>query len=335
MVRILAVKLSSLGDLFHALPAVHNLRAGLGADIDWVTQDEYVDLVRCFTDVDRVIPFDRRHFVRSFRGFRQELREVEYDMAIDFQGLLKSAVVCKLAKTGKRIGPSFQREGAHMFYSEVAGKRDKNRHAVEENLDVVRHLGLDVLPVAFPVRFPDVGTFDRRVAALPRPRVAIVPASRWATKNWPVERFRETARRLQKERGASIVFLGGEADRGTCADASRGLRGEWLNLAGRTSLPHIGGILAAMDLLVCNDSGPMHMAVAAGTPVVAVFGPTDPVRTGPYGERHRVVRADLDCQPCFSRICKERRIACMTTVTVDRVVEEIFTLLSTNVVAPA
>lgn len=333
--KILAVKLSSLGDLFHALPAVHNLKVGLNAEIDWVTQDEYVDVVRCFTDVNRIIPFDRNHFVRSFRPFRHELRETDYDMAIDFQGLLKSAVVCKLAKAEKRIGPSFQREGAHIFYSDVAGERNKERHAVEENLDVVRHLGLEVIPPAFPVRFPDVASFDSRVADLPRPRVAIVPASRWSTKNWPIDRFRETALRLQRELGASVVFLGGPTDRMVCADAALGMRGNVLNLAGRTTFPSMGGILTAMDALLCNDSGPMHVAAAVGTPVVAVFGPTDPLRTGPYGAGHRVVQAELDCRPCFSRTCKERGIPCMTTITVDRVVQEISTLLSAKPSAPA
>ena len=139
--RVLVVKLSALGDLFHSLPAVHNLKVGLGAEIDWVTQKEYVDLVRCFTDVDRVIPFYRKAFFTNLKLFLEELRTRDYDYVIDLQGLLKSAIVARLARGKERIGPSFHREGSHLFYSAVAGEPARNRHAVEENLDIVRHLG--------------------------------------------------------------------------------------------------------------------------------------------------------------------------------------------------
>lgn len=128
--RLLVVKLSSMGDLFHALPAVHCMKLGLNATVDWAVQEEYAALVRCFTDIDRVIPVSRRAFVARFPSFLRELRACRYDLVVDLQGLLKSAVVGMLARGGRNIGPSFHREGAWVFYSSVAGERNKRRRGI-------------------------------------------------------------------------------------------------------------------------------------------------------------------------------------------------------------
>lgn len=318
---VLVIKLSSLGDLFHALPAVHNLKVGLGAEIHWVTQEEYVELVQCFTDVDCVIPFYRKVFFSKLGPFLKELRAREYDYIIDLQGLLKSAIVGRLARGGKRIGPSFHREGTRLFYSAVTGKCNKNRHAVEENLDVVRYLGLDVIAPAFPVDFP------AKEPAGQQPRVSILPASRWSIKNWPAKCFIDVAERLQRIRNASIFILGGPDDMEVCGEIEKALNGKIVNMAGKTTLAETGGILKEMDLLIANDSGPVHMAAAVGTPALVIFGPTDPARTGPFGDGHRIAGTSLPCQPCFSRTCGQEGIPCLSGVTPERVVETALEML--------
>ena len=295
--RILVVKLSSLGDLFHALPAVHMIRQLTGATVDWVCHDIYADLVKCFADVERVIPFPRAAYWRRRRAFLADLRAERYDLVLDLQGLLKSALlVGRAARADRRIGPSFSREGARFFYDDVSGPTDKNRHAVEENLDTVRFLGLSVGEATFPVRFP---ASPRRFT---RPAVGLLPCSRRAEKNWPSERFVEVARALRAQSAATIVLLGGPADVAVCASIAGAVGEGVVNLCGKTSVVELGGVLSSLDLLVTVDSGPMHMAAAIGTPVVAVFGPTDPVKTGPYGARHRVVQrgrvlAELPSEP--------------------------------------
>lgn len=309
--RILVVKLSSLGDLFHALPAVHALKVGLNAKIDWVTQADYVELVRCFTDVERVIGWHRRAGIRHCAADLRALRVSSYDLVVDLQGLLKSAWVARLARGARRIGPSFHREGARLLYNAVAGPRHKQRHAVEENLDIVRHLQLPPSPPVFPVAFP------LQLTGEPSPRVALIPFSRWPSKNWPPASFVATGRILQKTLNASIFILGTKAEAQSCTRIARDLRRRTVNLAGTTGLPQLGGWLRAMDLVIANDSGPMHMAAAAGTPVLAVFGPTDPLRTGPYGPGHRVLKGALKCQPCFSGTCRFRDGACLHAVTPD------------------
>jgi len=325
--RILIIKLSSFGDIFHALPAVNNLKLAWDAEIDWVTQAEYVDLVRCFPVVSRVIPFPRRNFwSQSGRLFRA-VREVKYDYIIDLQGLLKSAVVARLANGAIRIGPSFRREGAGLFYDAVAGVRDKNRHAVDENLDVIRFLGLPVLPVAFPVEFAP------RVVDGPGPRVALVPVSRWANKNWPLANFVETVKALQSEFGASLYLFGSQADREICetihADLLEGPgRRDVVNLAGQTDLVEMGSWFRQMDLVIANDSGPLHMAVALGIPVVTMFGPTDPRRTGPYGGGAGVCTTDVACRPCFAKVCRLTSVECMNRISVKQVMDAARKVLS-------
>lgn len=285
--RILIVKTSSLGDLFHALPAVHLLKTGLNAEIDWVVNSGYVPLVKCFTDVDRVIPFPRSNVFPNLRNFLADLRKEKYGLVVDMQGLLKSALIARAARSHKRIGPSFHREFAYLFYDHVAAERNKERHAVDENLDVLRFLQLPSGPVQFPVKFPPP-VFTGLTSPL---KVLLSPCSRHAAKNWPVGRFAAVGKALYEKHGAMLYISGVPEDADTCKQLMELLPpGSAHNLCGKTSLIELGSVLQAMDLVITVDSGPMHMAAAAGTPTLAIFGPTDPLRVGPYGPRHRVLR---------------------------------------------
>lgn len=318
--RILVIKLSSFGDIFHALPAVSNLQQVLDADVDWVTQPEYVELVKCFPIVSRVIPFPRRHFWTNAHSFRKSVRLYQYDLVIDLQGLLKSAFAGWMARGFRKIGPSFQREGAWLFYDSVAGPRNKERHAVEENLDVVRHLGFPVLSAAFPVQFPAQSCSE------PRPRIAIVPLSRRANKNWPIAKFIETAAALRAEYNATIFLFGSLDDYDACSQIQSALLAgkggaRVVNLAGKTSLVEMGGWFQQMDLIVVNDSGPLHMAAALHVPLITLFGPTNPGRTGPYGEGHQVITTAVACRPCYDRVCTLKSVECMDGIPAGKVIE--------------
>ncbi|MBI2441047.1 MAG: glycosyltransferase family 9 protein [Lentisphaerae bacterium] len=322
--RVLIIKLSSFGDLFHALPTVHCLKAGLKASIDWVVHPAYQELVACFPDVDRVIPLTRNIFAGTLPKNLRALRATQYDLIIDLQGILKSALVGRIAHGSQRFGPSFHREGSRLFYQKTAGPRNKDRHAVEENLDIVRCLELPVLPPVFSMTFPE------QLGKEPAPRVALIPFSRWPSKNWPAASFIQVGRDLQEHANASIFLIGGIAEMAACQDMQNEFKGRVVNLAGRLSLPQLGGVLQTMNLVIANDSGPMHMAASLGTPVLGIFGPTDPRRTGPYGQGHRVVKGKLHCQPCFARKCKFKDAACLSTVTPQQV-----TTIALEMLAPA
>lgn len=316
--RILVVKLSSLGDVFHALPAVHALRQGGAQQVDWVTQPEYAELVGAFPDVDRVITFPRRRFFRSCARFVRDLRQDAYDAIFDFQGLFKSALTARLARGGPRVGPSFYREGVRILYDQIAGPCNKERHAVEEVLDAVSHVGLPVASPVFNLVFPPVALDGAH------PRVAYLPCSRWTTKNWPPAYFAQVINAVHREVGGQAVLLGGAGDAPVATAIQQQVDPAItvIDGCGRTNLVQLGGWLQAMDLVVTVDSGPMHMAAALNVPVVAIFGSTDPRRTGPYGAPHTVIQhGALSCQPCRSRCClrPEKDIACLQNLSPDRV----------------
>jgi len=322
--RVLIVKLSSMGDLIHALPAVHCLKDGLNAEIDWIVHPAYADLARCFSDVDRVLTFPRRASPREFLRQARLLRGFSYDYILDMQGILKSALVSRLARGKKRVGPSFQREGAFLFYTDLAGKKDKNRHAVDELMDFVRYFGLPEQKPVFPISVP------LQLVSESSPRVALLPFSRWESKNWPLTSFAGVGRELQEHLGAAIYIFGGPEDQAGAAELARDLGGRAIDLTGKTPLPHLAGLLREMDLVIANDSGAMHLAAAMGTAVLALYGPTDPRRTGPYGARCRILKGKLRCQPCFGRRCKFRDTSCMLTITPEMAANTAMEMLAKN-----
>lgn len=330
MDRILVIKLSSLGDLFHALPTVRVLKQATGAAIDWVVQTPYVDLVKCFEDVSRVIPFPRHHVAAQAGSFLSQLRRERYDLVVDLQGLLKSAIPARLARRApgaKIIGPSFSREGARLLYHALAGPTNKNRHAVDEILDLARYLNLPEQEPVFPIRVPRVQPPGLR------PRLGIIPASRWPTKNWPAENFARVATEWFKQAGGTICLFGGPEEAGTCAEIARevGPRPDLINLGGKTSLVELASHLQNMDLVLTVDSGPMHMAAALNIPVLALFGPTDPARTGPYGSGHRALVVDrVPCRPCFSGTCTRNDHVCMQHLFPSHVAEVALSMLQTH-----
>lgn len=309
--RILVVKLSSLGDILHVLPAVHAVKASTGAAVDWVVHPEFASIVRCFSDVDNVITFPRHAILNNLAGAVRELRKTKYDMVVDLHGLLKSAVVARLAKAKRRIGPSYSREMSWLFYGERAGRMNRDRHAVDQALDTVKYLGFPIPERKFEpelFKLPPSPLADGKF-------IAFAPVSRWATKNWPAAKFAETAAILAKTHpGYRMLVLGSKADKEVgdeIAKASPMVE----NLCGRTTIGESLSILSRCDLLVANDTGPVHMAVAVGTKCLVVFGPTRPNWTGPYGDGHEIAMLDLPCQPCMKRKCARGDHACMAGIS--------------------
>ncbi|HPT16524.1 MAG TPA: glycosyltransferase family 9 protein [Kiritimatiellia bacterium] len=318
--RILVIKLSSLGDVAHALPAVRALKDRTGAEIDWVVQPEYAPLLACCPDVARTIAFPRRNVARGFFPFLRELRREKYDVVVDLQGLLKSAVAARLARGRRRVGPAWAREGAHRFYdAQPARAAGPRRHAVEELMDVANL----VAPGAGAPPAPRLAFPEPESDGDPGPHVALAPFSRWRTKDWPLEKFAELGQRLSKEMGCRLRIVGGRDDEEAGEELARRIGPGARNLCGHTDLPGLCSLLTAMDLLVTVDSGPMHWADALGVPVVAVFGATDPARTGPYRQlNHVVAKAGLACRPCHARTCARGDLACLRTLDVEAVFQK-------------
>lgn len=329
MPRVLAVKLSSLGDVLHALPAVAEFASQTGADVEWAVQPAFEPLVSRFSCVSRTWsvprPSETREWIRALRALARE----EFDLVVDFQGLLKSAVVARAPRAPRVLGPSFAREGSRFFYTCLAARPGPRRHAVDECFDALRHEGLSVPDVPrFPIDLPlvDPDALAPGLAALSGPRIAVAPFSRWASKNWPAARFAEAIRLMVETRAARVYVAGGPGDRAAAAEIVSAAGVPAANLCGALSLVESAALFSKCEALLTNDSGPMHLAAAVGTRCVALFGPTSPDRTGPWGTRHAILRAPCPRAPCRRRACPLGTGACLSGVSAETAVSSVFGL---------
>ena len=315
--RILLVKPSALGDVVHALPVAATLRRRYpAAALDWLVEEEAADIVRGHPCVTEVVVSGRRRWLKQLgrpgevrqalsemAAFRRRLARARYDLVLDLQGLLKSALYTLAAWAPIRVGFAEGREGAPWILSHRVTSPPQPVHAVERYLAAAAAVGAAEAVREFHIA---VGEADRAVAAgcvreLPRPLVVLHPVARWPTKLWEMSRWRELAARLGRE-GAGVVLVGSPGDAPALEAIRDDLSPAPLNLAGRLSLKPLAALLAQAAAMVCVDSGPMHVAAAMGTPLVALFGATDPRRTGPCGPGI-VLRRPLPCSPCLSRRC--------------------------------
>jgi lipopolysaccharide heptosyltransferase I len=328
--KILIVKPSSLGDIIHSLPFLGAIREAFpGAAIDWVVAEGFEGLLDNHPMVKRlwIIRKDRwkeagnlPHTLSEWSGLARDLAVVKYDLAIDLQGLLRSGLLTMFTRAPLRVGFSEAREGAPIFYTHrVEGGRD--RHAVDRYLAVAGALGADIARVNFPLPLVKPSAEVEEILAQTGPYAVIVPGARWQSKKWPVELFAKVASRLP----LPSIVVGSRADRGIGEQIAASSAGKARSMAGKTTLKDLIPLMRKAAFVVTNDSGPMHLAAAAGVPVIALFGPTNPVRTGPYGTWHRVLTANLPCAPCYKKECRNPR--CMTGISVDEVCKTVTILL--------
>jgi lipopolysaccharide heptosyltransferase II len=216
-----------------------------------------------------------------------------------------------------RVGFAAAREGAWLAYTHRLPPRDPERHAIERYLDVAEELGCPRGPVEFVFA---VGQKDRDAvdAMLPpqTPLAVLLPGTNWATKRWPIASYARLAGLIQAQLGLRCVIAGGRDVIELAQQAP-----ETLDLSGRTTLPQLVALLDRATLVIANDSGPMHIAAALGRPLVTIFGPTNPTRTGPYGRMETVLRLGVECSPCYSRRCLHAHFGCMHWLTAEMVLE--------------
>ena len=322
--RILIVKLSSFGDVLHALPTLEALRDAFPqARITWLVEEAFAPLLAGHPALDEVWPVPRvrleekpaREKMLNLLGLMRRVRSSHFDLVIDLQGLLKSALWVVLTRSPRKVGYDRTRELSYLPLTERMPRYDPDAHAVWRYLHVARYLGA---PPTLPrFRLGLTPALPASLASLERPLVVLHPGARWATKVWPAASWAHLADRLSREKGLAVVITGSAGDRELVAQIMTHMQGKTLNLAGRTSLAELAGVMSKAMVAITADTGPMHLAAALGTKVVAIFGPTAPWRTGPFGAGHRVVRLDLACSPCFKRRCPEPR--CLTGLSPDAV----------------
>jgi heptosyltransferase I len=314
--RILLVKLSSFGDVLHGLPTLEALRdAYPGAHITWLVEAAYAPLLSGHPALDEVWIGPRLRPAEFFSGSNQaalrrilqQLRSRPFDLVVDVQGLLKSAVWVALARSPRKVGYDKTRELSYLALTERVPPFDPEAHAVRRYLNLAHYLGAPPAPPRFRLGLDAAADISALIpAAGNRALVVLHPGARWSSKLWPPASWAHLADWFHGQ-GFQVAFTGGAPDQKLVAGITSQCRAPRLNLAGSTSLAQLAAILRKARLAVTTDTGAMHLAAALGTPVTALFGPTAPWRTGPFGDGHQVVRLGLPCSPCFKRQCSSPR----------------------------
>jgi len=311
--KILILKPSSLGDVVQALPVLRLIKRHLPAsEAYWWIDSTLAPLLEGDPDLAGVVHFERRrwaapvHWGEIWRSVRW-LRQQSFDWVIDLQCLMRSGIFAWLANGKLCIGLDEPREGARGFYDYVVQRPSRLTHAVDWYLRVLPVLGVPVDDDFqwLPPR-PAVAESVRHKWPVDEARwIVLQPGARWRNKRWPVEFYAELVRLLAPANPPlRFAVLGGGEDRQLGDAVARTDPARCLDLTGRLSLPEMVEWIRLSELMVSNDTGPMHVAAALGTPVVALFGPTEPRRTGPYGQLDHVLQLNLPCVPCLKPRCR-------------------------------
>jgi 3-deoxy-D-manno-octulosonic-acid transferase/heptosyltransferase-1 len=336
-VNILIVKLSAIGDVIHTLPSLAALRRLYpDAHITWVVEEAAADIIKNHPYLNEVIVSRRKSWSKdiqkgkilkplfNMRSLIKELRRRRYDLVIDFHGLFKSSIIVLLSLGKRKLGYDSLQELSGLFLNEKIPE-DMNKHAVDRYLDFPRYLGAKVDNVEFIL--PQNNYAEAKVQLLmskykldDKKFIAINPIAYWETKLWDNGNFVRLADLIKENLKMNVVFTGSK--KSTLEGITSKMKTEGINLGGRTSLSELAYLYKKARFVITTDSGPMHLAAAVGTPVIALFGPTDPARTGPYGKGHTIIRTDLPCSPCFLKKCATRK--CMRDISP----EQVFTVIA-------
>ncbi len=312
LLKILILKPSSLGDVVQALPVLRLLRRHWpGSDIYWWVESSLAPLLEGDPDLSGVVRFERRRWANAgrwpevWRSLRW-IRGQSFDLVIDLQGLARSGAVAWLAAGKLLIGLDEPREGARGFYDIIVPRGSFYTHAVDWYLNVLNALRVPVhWDFAWlPERPAIAAEVKRKWQTETAPWIVLQPGARWENKRWPIESYAEFVGRFASAHPHfRFAILGGEADRELGRALAQVDSQRCLDLTGRISLPEMVEWIRLSELMISNDTGPMHVAAALGKPLVAVFGPTEPRRTGPYGQLRRAIQTQLPCVPCMKPRC--------------------------------
>jgi heptosyltransferase-1 len=355
--RILLVRLGALGDIVHAIPVAAALRRAFpSARIDWLVSAKHREILDLVPVIDRRLVINDRPSTSSGQspstgsgqspstGSEQgagggtsliqaigELRRAHYDVAIDMQGLIKSAILARMSGASRVIGfaSSYVRERlASLFYTDThnpgsGGVRDQReaRHIIEINLGLLAPLGLTMATVEFPIEQVESGA-ARAVMEQTGGRYALLnPGAAWPNKRWPPARLGAVARALRDKHGLTSAVLWGPHEESLATEVVAGSGGAAI-LAPKTTIADLVALARGAAVMVSGDTGPTHIAAAVGTPLVSLFGPTRPQRNGPWSPKDIAVSRDAICQCHHLRRCRMPTM-CLLDIQVDEVVDAV------------
>ena len=304
--NILIVRLGALGDIVHAVPAAAALRSAIpAARIDWLVDAQHRGVLDLVEGIDRVMTLEGRT-AGAWIAAVKRMREVSYDVAFDLQGLMKSAVLARASGARRVAGFSIwhlREKGARPFYNATSGGTDEPRHVIQKNLRLLRVIGIETTAVEFPFRRTDSPTLrEVEAKSAGRPFALVNPGAAWPNKRWPAERFGEVAAFLRDVRGLQPFVLWGPGEETLAASVVEASGGA-AQVAPPTTIADLIELSRAASLVVSGDTGPLHLAAAAGAPTVAIFGPTDPLRNGPWAPGDVIVDRYGACACHYDRRC--------------------------------
>lgn len=335
--NILIVKLSAIGDCIHALPVAAALKHCFPqARVTWIVEKPAYNILENNPNIDEIIIFDKHKF-KTLSGllthapeFAKLLRDRKYDLVLDLQGLFKSAAIAYLSGAPKKLVYCNARELSHLVSERVCGPHDCG-HIVERYLDVVRSLGCSPDQAKWDIAITDeeVQQANRIVANagldLDSPFVILAPGANWPNKRWNVGNFAVLADKLAGQ-GIAALLVGAPSDKSLAESIGKSAKLKVYDVTGQTSLKQLAYLLKQAKCFIGGDTGPMHLAAALGASVVALMGPTDAVRNGPYGLGHIVLTTSHSCHGCWKRTCPKNLI-CLDGINVETVYSAVMQLV--------
>jgi lipopolysaccharide heptosyltransferase II len=327
--KILIIKPSSLGDIFHCFPAAALLHEAYpDARIDWFIRPEFEEaLSYCPVKITKAIHFPRRQlgkvksFLPAFVKTVNNLRKEKYSLIVDFQGLLRSAVFTSLARSAQSAGFALPREpAASLAYSRKIHIPEGKVHAVDRYIALAETVCDMKVPDTLP-ELPEIDEFKKSISKLLEKNnvkpddklIGIIPGARWESKRWPPEFFAKISDGILKANpDYKILIIGSPDDRDSGQTIiSKAIENKRIvSVAGDTGIGEMIEAIHRCAFIFSNDSGPIHIAAALQKPVFALFGPTDPDKTGPYGDIHHIFQRDLKCIKCLKKSCPKNNYEC-------------------------
>ena len=321
--KILFIKLGALGDVINTLPLAVTLKENMNASIHWLVAPLSYPLVKNHSAVDKVIQFDKNNFKNSFKSVRNEFKETRYDLVLDLQRTLKSGLFTILAKGDRKIGFDKNRckEMTWLFPFERIESSAPQTHMLDQYLEFAKHLGVNT-----PEPTWQLPVFGKRPENLPDDYIvlnigATKPANKWTPKNFAI-----VADMLSKEKNIRCILTGGPEDTSFADEILSFSEVKPLNLTGKTTVGELSEVIKGALVTISCDTGPMHLAVANNRKIIALFGPSNPDRTGPY--KGIVIKKSITCSPCNNKECVAPE--CMEQITPANVLEQITTIIKTE-----
>jgi len=324
--KILIIKPSALGDIIHTLPVLSVLAENFPkSEIHWVVAKGLHKVLENHPMISKLWIIDKNRWKKldavkdtfqEISALRKNLKAENFDCVIDLQGLFRTGLISKFTGSNCRIGFKKAREGAPMFYTNKIDVEWEGIHAVDRYLKLLEPLGCTGNKVQFP--FAPFKEEIPILKELPAEFAVIAPSAGKSANRWPAERFGELASRLE----IPSVIVSNQADAEVADKVAETSAGKAISIAGRTSIMELVAVIKKSSFFISNDTGPMHIAAALNIPVFAIFGPANPVRTGPYGDIHTIIRKDLPCSPCYAKK-KCATWECLQDLTVDMVYDKL------------